>query len=170
MSAPLVFNWDGECMSPIKAHQKRCDAEYVVGERYRMEVHEERSIKSHNHHFAVVYKAWMNLPEHLALQFPSDVHLRKYALIKTGYYDRRSIVVASKAEALRVAAFVKPLDEFSVVIAEEATVSVYTAKSQSKKAMGAKEFQASKTKVLDFLDDLLGVDRGQTQANAGRAA
>lgn len=38
------------------------------------------------------------------------------------------------------------------------------------KAMGAKDFQQSKQDVLDFVDDLLGVRRGATAANARAAA
>lgn len=80
-----------------------------------------------------------------------EEHLRKYALIRTGHRDERTIVCASKAEARRVAAFVKPLDEFALVLVNEASVSVYTAKSQSLRAMGKTAFQQSKDDVLGFL-------------------
>lgn len=62
------------------------------------------------------------------------------------------------------------LDDYAVITVREAVVRVYTAQSQSMKAMGAKTFQDSKTKVLDALDDLLGVERGATDRNAGMAA
>ena len=81
--------------------------------------------------------------------------MRKWALIRTGFRDERSIVCASKAEAERVAAFVKPMDDFAIVIAHEASVLVYTAKSQSMKAMGAKEFQRSKEAVLDYCQGMI---------------
>ncbi|WP_234840443.1 hypothetical protein [Sinorhizobium meliloti] len=71
---------------------------------------------------------------------------------------------------MRLAAFIRPIDAFSVVDVKEATVTRYVAKSQSMKAMGKQDFQESKTAVLDFLDDLIGVELGTTQRNAGAAA
>jgi hypothetical protein len=44
-----------------------------------------------------------------------------------------------------------------VIDVQEATVTRYTAKSQSMKAMGRAEFQASKEAVLGFLADMVGV-------------
>ena len=165
---PLAFRWDGEAMVPLSAIA--ADRNYVVGETYRLVPHEERSQRSHAHYFACVNEAWSNLPEHLAERFPTAEHIRKYALIKAGYHDERSIVARSKAQAQDIASFVKPLDEFALVVISEATASIYTAKSQSTRAMGAKEFQRSKDAVLDFLAGMIGVERQAREANAGRAA
>ena len=96
----------------------------VVGEEYRVDPEEERSIASHNHFFMAVNEAWRNLPEHLTEQFPTSESLRKRALIKAGYFDSRSIACSTKAEALRVAAFVRPMDEHAVVVVSKAVVSV----------------------------------------------
>jgi hypothetical protein len=155
--APIIYRWSGEAMEPLPRFAKLCDATFVVGEVYRLVEHHERSSVSHRHYFACVHSAWENLPEQWADRLPTSEHLRKYALIRTGYRDERSIVAASKAEAQRIAAFVKPLDDFAVVLVSEAQVTVYTAKSQSVKAMGRTEFQASKVAVLDFCADLIGV-------------
>ena len=111
---------------------------------------------SHDHFFASVQEAYNNLPEDLADDFASPEHLRKWALIKAGYRDERSIVASSKAEALRIAAFIRPMDEFSVVVVREATVTQLTAKSQSLRAMGKVEFQRSKDAVFDVLAKLIG--------------
>ncbi|WP_216073446.1 hypothetical protein, partial [Acinetobacter baumannii] len=70
---------------------------------------------SHNHEFAWLHEAWHSLPERYAEQFPSSEHLRKYALIQAGYSNSHSLVCGSKAEALRLAAFIRPMDEFAVV-------------------------------------------------------
>ena len=78
--------------------------------------------------------------------------------------------MATAAEAVRVASFIKPMDDYAVVVPKGATVSVFTAKSQSMKAQGRKDFQESKTRVLDLLSDMIGVDRRTLDANAGRAA
>jgi hypothetical protein len=103
----------------------------------------------------------MSLPDHLAEKFPTAEHLRKWALIRAGYSDSHTITCASKAEALRVAAFIRPIDEFAVVVTQGATVTRYTAKSQSRRAMGAKEFQDSKTKIMEVVARMIGVEPAQ---------
>lgn len=167
---PIIYTWNGEAMEPLPRFHNLVNAEFVVGERYRLSEDNERSRATHNHFFAAVQDAWETLPEHMAERFATSKHLRKWALIKCGYRDERSIVCASKAEAQRLAAFIKPMDEFAVVVVTEAMVTVCTAKSQSRKAMGGKDFQDSKQAVLDYLDGLIGTERGALAKNAGQAA
>ena len=166
MDAPVVFEWTGEVMAPARGFAKLCNRQFVVGERYRMVQEAERSKRSHDHYFACVEEAWRNLPERFEGRWPTSEHLRKWALIRAGYRDERSIVAASKAEAQRVAAFVRPMDEYAVVLVSEAVVRVYTAQSQSRKAMGGKVFQQSKTDVLDVLARLVAVERGELERAA----
>lgn len=170
MTKPVTYSWDGEAMVPLQHFGASCDRQFIVGETYQLIVHENRSQESHNHYFAAIHDAWMNLPELDSERFATAEHLRKWALIKAGYRDERSVVCASKAEALRVAAFIKPMDEFAVVLTHEAVVTVYTAQSQSKKAMGADAFQASKQKVLDVISAMIGVEQKALTDNAGLAA
>lgn len=166
--APMIFTWDGDAMVPKVP--RLADRYYVVGEQYRLVVDEGRSGVSHRHFFAAIHEAFKNLPEELAERFPSDEHFRKHCLIMEGYRDERTFVAASKAEALRLAAFVKPMDEYAVVVVRECVVVVWTAKSQSTKAMGAKDFQASKQKVLDRAASMIGVSADALSANTSRAA
>ena len=112
----------------------------------------------------------MALIQHLAERWPTPEHLRKWLLIKAGYHDERSIVAASKAEAHRIATFVKPLDDYAIITVTEAVVTIYTAKSQSMRAMGKQEFGESKRKVLEMLSGMIGVSQEDLNANAGRAA
>jgi hypothetical protein len=79
-------------------------------------------------------------------------------------------VCASRAEAQRVAAFVKPSDDFALVTVTGPCVRVYTAKSQSAKAMGRKVFQESKDAVLGILAGMIDVSRDQLLPNFGREA
>lgn len=151
--------WDGESFVPERGHARRLDNVLVVGERYTLEVVEARSALSHRHYFAAVNEAWGNLPDPMAERFPTSEHLRKYALIKSGYADHRQLVAGSRAEALRLAAFVRPMDEYAVVGTEGAVVNVWTAQSQSMRAMGKARFQQSKDAVLDVLARFLGVER-----------
>ena len=166
--APISFEWDGEAMIPL--NPRLADRQYVVHEKYRLIPHEERSANSHRHYFAAVREAFENLPENVAENFASQDHLRKWALIRVGYRDERTIACSSKAEAQRVAAFCKPMDEYAVVVVREATVYQWTAQSQSMRAMGKKKFQDSKTKVLDILAEMIGTDTRTLQQNVGKAA
>jgi hypothetical protein len=165
---PIAFTWDGDHMVPLSP--AAADRQYVVHETYRLVPYEDRSQASHNQYFAAVNEAWQNLPAEVAERFATAEHLRKLCLIKAGYRDERSIVAASKAEAQRLVAFIRPLDDYAVVLASEAVVTVYTAKSQSMKAMGKRVFQESKQAVLDICADLIGVAPAQLSSNAGRAA
>lgn len=158
-TAPLIFGWSGEAMVPLPRYATLCNKAFTKGEKYRLEAIEERSAKSHSHYFACLNEAWQNLPDEAADRFPTSEHLRKFALIKAGYFDSRSIVASSKAEAGRIAAFIRPCDEFAIVTVEEAAVTVYTAKSQSLKAMGKQVFQASKEAVLSYVSSLIGVQK-----------
>ncbi len=165
---PIAFHWDGESMIPL--NPRLADRYYVVGETYRLEPREDRSQISHNHYFASIKEAHQNLPEHLAERFATPDHLRKFALIKAGYRDERSVICASKAEAQRVAAFIRPLDDFAVVVASECVVTIYTAKSQSLRAQGKKDFQRIKDRVLDIVSAMIGVGADDLKKNVGKAA
>lgn len=157
----LLCGWDGEHLSPVgKTWASRADKTLVVGERYYVDVQLERSQASHNFYFAAVHDAWSNLRDDAAMQFPTAEHLRKYALVKAGFRDERSIVAATRAEALRIAAFIKPMDDFAIVTVFGAVVVVHAAKSQSARAMGKDEFERSKTAVLDIVAGLIGTDAG----------
>ena len=170
MTPPLPFRWNGEAMAPLPRFAKDCDKRFVVGEIYRLVEQEDRSIRSHQHYFASVNEAWKNMPDDMIEQFPTPDHLRKYALIKAGYADSRQFVAASKAEARRLAAFIRPCDEYALVAPQETVVTVWTARSQSMRAMGKRDFQASKDAVLNIVAGMIQVTPETLQANAGRAA
>jgi len=155
---PLPFTWNGEAMVIRPGFQKRADEAFCIGEGYTLAVVEDRSAASHRHYFAAVNEAWANLPEHLAERWPSAEHLRKAALIRTGYRDERSFACSSRAEAIRMAAFLKPIDDFAMVALSGTTVLVLTAKSQSVRAMGKAVFQESKDAVLNALAEMIGTD------------
>jgi hypothetical protein len=88
-------------------------------------------------------------------------HLRKRALIMTGWRDETSLVLPSKAEALKVAAWSRQgLDEHAVISVSGTTVVRLVAKSQSLRAMGKEDFTKSKADVLGWIEDLIGIDRG----------
>lgn len=170
MNAPLPFQWQGDSFTPLPRFAAACDQQFTIGEVYRLVAVEERSMNSHRHFFAALHDAWLNLPEAVGDRFPTSEHLRKYCLIRSGFRDERSFVCASKDEAQRLASFVKPIDDYAFVVVSEATVTVYTAKSQSLKAMGKADFQRSKQAVLDICAEFIDVAPEALSSNAGKAA
>lgn len=153
--------------TPFWARQAK--KHYVNGEVYNIADQPERSTNSHRHFFAALHEAWTNLPEAKSEQYPSAEHFRKRGLIECGFYDCASIACASKAEAARVAGFMRPTDEYAVITVSGATVTRYVAKSQSSRAMGKEAFQASKQAVLDWAAVQIGTTRDALQ-RAGEAA
>jgi len=165
---PILCRWTGDAFVPANKYwHNQAMSSFEKEEITALMRHEERSIASHRAYFAMLRSAWMNIPEKLCAEYPTETHLRKKALIACGFADERSIVCSSKAEALRVSAFIKPMDEYAVVLTSGPVVKVFTAQSQSVKAMGKAEFQRSKTAVLDYVAGLLSVSPKQLE---GRAA
>src|SRR3990167_9277213 len=155
--APLLFQWDGEHMVPLARFHNRVNAEFTVGETYRLTAVEERSLVSHRHYFAALHDIWMNLPDELAVQFATSEHLRKHCLIMTAFRNERKLVASSVAEARKIAAWIRPCDEYAIVSTAENVVVEWTAQSQSTRSMGKARFQDSKQKVLDYAGDMIGL-------------
>lgn len=159
MSLPVLFQWRDGAMVPATGHwQREADRQFKPGFRYRMVEEAERSTISHNHEFAWLKTAWLSLPDALYDQYPSPEHLRKFALIAKGHCTMVQHACASVAEAERLAVILKPYDTYALVRQRGPVVTVYTAVSQSRRAMGGPMFQRSKQDILDYVADLLGVD------------
>jgi hypothetical protein len=172
MPAPILFEWNGEAMVPLRRFAKQCDREFVVHEVYRLEAVAERSMSSHNHEFAWLHDAWLSLPERYQFEpwAQSSEHLRKYALIRKGFCTTEQFACATRAEAMRLAAILRSDDEYCLVSVEGSIVSRFRALSQSKRSMGAKQFQASKQSIIDFVASLLEIEPRDLEREAGRAA
>lgn len=158
---PQGFRWDGDAMVPLSP--RNADKAYCVGETYVMAPFEQRSDATHRHEFAWLREAWKNLPEKFADLYPSSEHLRKRALIDAGYYHENAIDAGSNAAALRVAAYLKAADDFKLVIVRGPVVLIREAKSQSRRAMNKKEFQDSKTAIMELISAMVGVTPEQLQ-------
>lgn len=170
MTAPVVFEWTGETMRPLKRFHNLANAQYVVGQTYVLVEQNERSITSHNHQFAWLDEAWKSLPESIADLFPTSEHLRKHALIEVGYFDETILDVGSRAGALRVAAQMRHDDEFAHIVVRGVLVVRRTAKSQKRIKMQPGAFQDSKQKILEYVSGLIGVSPDALHRNAGKAA
>jgi hypothetical protein len=162
--APVILEYlgDGEFRAP-GGWAGRCDKQYVVHERYRMMAEEERSAASHGHQFARITECWRSLPDHLALKFATANDLRKHALIMTGWHHERRLACSSPVNARKCAVFVMQIAcEYTLASVAGNVVVVRTARSQKMRGpdrMSGDDFQRSKTDVLDWIDDLLGVER-----------
>ena len=155
----MGFRWNGEAMVPLKP--KAADKEFVIGQRYWLEEVSERSWTSHQQQFAWIAEAWGNLPESLGETFPTPEHLRKAALIATGWHREMIIEAGNAAAALRVAAYVKARDEFAHVTTRGPTVVVRWARSQRMHGhdrMDKAEFNKSKDDILGWIAALIGVE------------
>ena len=149
--------------------QCRAAARYAVGNTYLLAETRLRSRRSHDHYFAALHDAWLNLPEAVSGSFPTEEHLRKYALIKTGFYKLQIDVMDTERDAMRLAVACRRHD-FVIVTVTGSAVYRYSPMSQSKEAMGHDEFQRSKQAVLDYLAELIKVDPDTLRAEAGQAA
>lgn len=170
MSAPISYTWSGEAMIPSPRLLARCIEQFSVGERYLLIEHEDRSMRSHNHQFAEITEAWQNLPEELQAQYPTPDHLRKFALIMTGWCDKRQLVCRSQVDAERMAAFMRPRDEYAIYDVTGNILTEYVATSQSMKAMGARDFQQSKTDVLHYVAAMARTTPSELKKNAETVA
>lgn len=154
-SINIIYTWDGEAMVPLPRFHNLANGEFVVGERYRCEVQEDRSWVSHKHQFAWLHEAWLSLPEHIAARFLNEDQLRKHGLIAGGFCDSTTVPCASRAEAERWYKHLRSREPDTVVSINGNVLIQFTAWSQSRRAMDAKTFQRSKTAVLEYVASLL---------------
>lgn len=151
--------WVGKGFQPTHDGAALCQTKLRPWEVVRITIHQGRSMKSHRHMFPWLNDAWLSLPEEYrdAPWAASPEHLRKHALIKTGFHNAQLIPVDSEAEAMRWSAILSKLDPYALLIPKPGLVLHYTAMSQSVKAMGKERFAASKQAVLGHVADLLGI-------------
>jgi len=155
----VVAQWDGEAFVPLRSVIQSCRRDFKIGERYAVDVIEERSAASHKQYFAAVREAWLNLDEEAAARYPSPDHLRAWALIKCGYCKETTFVLDSPEHAAANAAFLRDLDDAAVVVVKGNVVKIYIAKSQrmGRGGMNKDQFEASKQSVLEILSGFIGV-------------
>jgi hypothetical protein len=170
LSVPIYCTWDGEALQPRPHSLLRCQRDFVIGEIYALAEHKERSPSSHRHYFAAVHEAWKNLPEDVAPFYPTSEHLRKAALVKAGYADEKITVFDSEDDARKAAALLRAVDDYVIVLVVGNCLHVFTAKSQSLKAMGKRDFQDSKQAVLEIVSAMIGVEPATLSANTQKAA
>ena len=165
---PLTFRYiDGKMVPRSRA---QADRYYAEGELYALEEYQNRSINSHNHYFAALKTAWMNLPESLSADYPTEEHFRKKLLIRAGFCDEQQIVFSSANDAIKASAAILARDDYCVANVEGRALTIWTAKSQSMKAMGKEDFQKSKQAALELAAALIGTTADALAHNTEQAA
>lgn len=168
--APQYFRWDAERSVMVPRSKAYADRSYVDTEEYRLDVSEERSINTHNHEFAWLQTAWESLPENFSDSYPTPEHLRKRALIDCGYFNETIIDCDTEAAAERVAAHLRSKDDFSLIRVRGNLVVEWVAKSQSRRAMKKKEFQESKSALIELISGMIGVSPVELEKQSGPTA
>ncbi len=133
------------------------------GEMVLVSIERARSPASHRHQFAWLRDAWGNLPETLA-GYPwaeTPETLRKHALIATGYCHVSATDVGSNPAAMRMKAVLlaqaTAAHGYAIATVRGPILTLYTPESQSVRAMGGTRFRESKTAVLNWIADRIGV-------------
>lgn len=160
---PLPFRWNGAAFVP--RNLTVAQAHFERGGVYLLIVHDERSQASHNEYFAALEIRWQTLPESLAAEYPSRESLRHKALIRTGYCTEKDFVLETNRAAQKFAAALVEADDenYCIIDVRGRVVRRYRAMSQSYRNMGKKDFESSKSAVLDWIDQhLLGVESRRT--------
>lgn len=148
---------------------KRADEDFVVGQYYRLQEPIDRTQQAEGFYFANLKDMWSSLPERFSEEWWAEDPdaLRAYALMKTGFANIEDFPCKTPAEAQRWAARLRPMIEYCIVEVRGNVVRRYTPKSQSRKAMpGRATFAESSSKVLDFVADLIGLDKDANQRKA----
>mgnify|MGYP000028188545 CR=1 FL=1 len=166
---PCAFIWDGGAMIPLDRYRGLASRQFRPGTEYALIPHRERSDKAHGLYFKAVELAWKNLPEEYTGRFPTSEHLRKWALIKEGYADEHAMICDNESKAQATASLCRALDGYAVIRVNGPICTVWTAKSQSRHAMGHEAFNESMNKVLEHIADMLGISSQQLTEEAKSA-
>lgn len=146
-----------------------CDDRFGDGEVVTLDEVNDRSQKSHDQLFPLLREAFLQLSEELKEQFPTADHLRARALIESGYFMETIIDAGSEDAAWRFASTIRARSTFSLVVVRGQFVIIRDPRSQSLRAMKKKEFQESKTKVLEVVCDMIGITVDELMQNSGKA-
>jgi hypothetical protein len=173
-----VIDGDGEvrrqmAMVPSGNYASVIRRQFHAGEEYTLAPIEARSRASHNQYFAAVADGYQTLPEY-DRRWRNAEHLRKWALVETGWFDELEIELQSPRHAERLTArlieYAQQHRVYVKVIIEGSRVLIRTAQSQAAAAMGKVDFEQSKRDVLDLIEGFIDVPRGTLMREAGKHA
>lgn len=168
-----IITQDGEVkhvMEPLGQFKPSAEELFVQGELYDLDEYQERNAESHKHYFSCINEIHRNLPEDMKQRFPTPRRMRQWALVMAGYSHESHFYGDSHEDALYVAAdffrINSNIHTFAIIVVEGRNVTRATAKSQSYKSMGRKEFMASKRDTLAYLSKRLNMDLVEVERQA----
>lgn len=172
MLRALPFIWNGEAMVPSERFAALAKRQFTKDASYVLEPHEPASHKERGFYFASIREAHDNIDGETLARYPTPEHLRKWALIKAGWRKENHTVCDTADDALKLAAFLRRLDDQAVVVVRENVVQIFVARSQrignpEDGFMTQDEWKKSKQDVLDILSQQIGVTRRELE-RAGR--
>lgn len=157
MSTPIPVEYDGESFRPARRFQNYCDSQFVVGERYVIEVIDEAQSGRDRAYHASLREAWKNLPEEFDGQFPHPDDFRAYCLIKCGFCTIARIACASPKAASEALPTIRP-EGFCITHVEGAIITVIKPLSQKMRVGMTKEDRLkSYADTLTYAAELVGV-------------
>lgn len=118
------------------------------------------------HFFASIRDSFDSLSDEHRRRFPSSEVLRKTALINAGWCDVMTVVAGSKASAPGIKAALEAIDRYCIVDVRGDVLTVYRARSVSRRALLKKEFVAVKQKAFDWIYRTTGIDPDKANERA----
>lgn len=170
---PVVFTWDDDNMVPEPRLLALCRRQFVVGQKYPLEVVQPRNMAAHRGYFAALNEAWLNLNEEDAARFKTAEHLRAWALVQTGFCKETDYPCDSVDEAMFVAKIIRARSGYAIIGRKGTVVKVFDPESQAvygPDAMPAERFMESKKAVLDLVATMARTTPQDLKRNAGRSA
>jgi len=168
----LRARWDGSTLTPVGHYGMAAAREAMdAGDVVIVEIDHPRSPNSHRHQFAGINEAWRHLPEAMHnLPWAANAEtLRKHALIVTGYRNTYTLDCGANATAERVKTALQAAEAgrhgYAISQVRGPVVTVWTPESQSMRAMGGKRFQESKSAVLNWIAEQIGIEPEQLKRN-----
>lgn len=175
---PVLFRWQevdvctdgGEVhrmagMFPHARFLMLCSRQFAVNEDYPLGSVEGVPSRSRGGFFAAIREAWNNLPEDDA-RFPTSEHLRKRALVQSGWATHVGYDMDTPADARKLAVALRKADEYAIIKVKGNTVDFWTAKSIAAGAISGEQWRGVKTKALDWVASLAGVTRAALEQHS----
>lgn len=155
-------------MVPLPRFRKLCDELYAVHEEYPLVVLRARNMNQHRAYFAALHDAFDNLDERYDGVFPSEDHLREWALCQTEFCTVTHEVYETRKDAIQAAKALRKLAPYAVISVVDSTLVTKHALSQSVRAMGKEDFEASCKAVLDVVAGMARMTSAQLRKEGER--
>lgn len=169
MTDAIVCRWIDGVFRPLPPFQKQAERQFVDGENYWVEPMSDRSMESHRHYFACLKTAFDNLPEKYGRRWRTIEEFRHWALIQSGWCTTRTALCKSDDEVHRRVNEELRYNPDAEIVIDHHTVTIRSAVSQARKALGKRKFEQSKQDVLAVVSKVIGADVTMLEKYRGAA-